>query len=105
MEPSNLNNIPFQGFDLKRSTSFSPEHDEAASAEFEDHQIENVPQNLQQRQIAASYNETEQGIMRRSAFGNVYPLERKPAVFENSGKLNVISDHIEEIKDQLEKNF
>lgn len=94
--------VPFEGFSLERSTSFSKEHDEAdAIAAAEEALFQGIPISLQQKYTKQVYSETERFLMKQKG---CKPLERKPFVFEQEGKQNVVSDHIEKIKHAAQKN-
>lgn len=105
MDVTNNKNIPFEGFSLERSSSFSPEHDElqASAAKFQEHKLEDISHKSEptpQKYTEQFYDDTKLAYMKQK--GN-QPLERKPFIFEKGGKVNVVSDHIEEIKRALQK--
>ena len=100
MHVSDSKDVPFEGFSLERSTSFSSEHDELASPtpKFQECKVEDVSHKSKpssQKHTKQDYYEDELLMMNQKGHR---PLERKPFVFEKGGKLNVVSDHIEEIK-------
>lgn len=115
MDVSGDSRIPFEGFSLERSTSFSQEKDEFTAAQFEGHEIAGAPKNLRQKFTEQNYSGLidEELIIRKKGSvaaiqdlaGRIFfPLERKPFVFEKEGKLNVVNHHIQEIKNATTKN-
>ncbi len=87
--------VPFEGFSLERSTSFSEKKDEFTAAQFEEHQIANAPKNLQQKHTQAEYGLVELDYMERKKLS---PLERKPSVFAQGKEQQIVAHHIEAIK-------
>ncbi len=96
MHVSDSNDIPFDGFSLKHSTSFSSEHDEAdAIAAAEDAVFQGTPISLQQKYTKQNYHEMDLSLMQQKGH---QPLERKPFVFEAKEKPKVISSRINPVK-------
>ncbi|MBM3857670.1 MAG: hypothetical protein FJ390_06900 [Verrucomicrobia bacterium] len=102
MNATEPNAVPFNGFDLMHSTSFSQENDEKeAIAAAEDAEFQKVPISLQQKHIAADYDQVHLNMMREKGH---HPLERKPFVFQQGNKTLSKDDHIREIKQKSDQS-